>query len=212
MQSFREVILMNKKAQLRKVNTRKIIDHAEALFAEKGFSGASTQEIADSAGLPKSNIHYYFNTKQELYTAVLNDILSDWMHDADIFQVSDDPELALRAYIRKKMEHSFSRPLGSRVWAMEIIQGGAIFGKEIKSTLIKWDREIVQRLQVWIDEGKLQDTNPQALLNMIWATTQYYADFEYQVIALNGGRKLSLEKRQAAIENVCNLIVGGAVS
>ena len=42
---------MNKKAQQREVNTKKIIEHAEALFAEKGFSGTSTQEIADSAGL-----------------------------------------------------------------------------------------------------------------------------------------------------------------
>ena len=202
---------MNKKAQQREINTRIIIAHAEALFAEKGFGGTSTQEIADSAGLPKSNVHYYFNTKQELYTAVLNDILSDWMHDADIFQVSDDPGFVLRAYIRRKMEHSFTRPNGSKVWAMEIIQGGKIFGKEIKSTLVKWDKDIVQRLRVWIDEERIRETNPQTLLNLIWATTQHYADFEYQIMALNGGKKLSKKAREAAIENVCDIIITGVV-
>ncbi len=203
---------MNKKAQLREINTRKIISHAETLFAEKGYNGTSTQEVADSAGLPKSNVHYYFNTKQELYTAVLQDILADWMHDADIFQESDDPEFALRAYIRKKMEHSFTRPNGSKVWAMEIIQGGPIFGKEIKSTLIEWDEKIVQCLQNWIDAGKIRNTNPQILLNLIWATTQHYADFEYQVIALNNGKKLSKKNKETTIESVCDIIVAGAIS
>ena len=200
---------MNRKAQLRESNTRKIIEHAEALFAEKGFNGTSTQDIADSAGLPKSNIHYYFNTKQDLYSAVLKDILSEWMHDADVFEQSDDPESVLRAYIRKKMEHSFTRPNGSKVWAMEIIQGGPVFGDEIESMLIIWDKKIVQCLQKWIDEGKIRNIAPQTLLNMIWATTQHYADFEYQIVTLNNGKKLNAKQRKTAIDNVSNIIIAG---
>lgn len=202
---------MNRKAQLRESNTRKIIEHAEALFAEKGFNGTSTQDIANSVGLPKSNIHYYFNTKQDLYTAVLKDILSEWMHDADVFEHSDDPESVLRAYIRKKMEHSFTRPNGSKVWAMEIIQGGPVFGDEIESMLIKWDEKIVQCLQKWIDEGRIRNTTPQTLLNMVWATTQHYADFEYQVVILNNGKKLNAKQRKTAIDNVSNIIIAGVV-
>lgn len=202
---------MNKKAQLRESNTQKIIEHAEALFAEKGFNGTSTQDIADSAGLPKSNIHYYFNTKQDLYTAVLKDILSEWMHDADIFEQSDDPERVLRAYIRKKMKHSFTRPNGSKVWAMEIIQGGPVFGDEIESMLIKWDKKIVQCLQKWIDEGRIRNIAPQTLLNMIWATTQHFADFEYQIVTLNNGKKLNAKQRKTAIDNVSNIILAGVI-
>jgi len=202
---------MNKKALAREENTRIIIDHAEKLFAEKGFNGTTTQEIADRAGLPKANIHYYFKTKQDLYTVVLKDILSDWIHDADIFKISDDPETSLRAYIQKKMQHSFDRPNGSKVWAMEIIQGGPVFGEEIKQTLINWDTQIVSHLQKWMDEGKTRAVDPQALLNLIWATTQHYADFEYQIRTLNKGKPFSENKKKEVIDNVCEIILAGVL-
>ncbi|MCP4820723.1 MAG: helix-turn-helix transcriptional regulator, partial [Shimia sp.] len=41
-----------------------ILSAAEKVFAEAGFGGATMQLIADMAGLPKANLHYYFPTKE----------------------------------------------------------------------------------------------------------------------------------------------------
>ncbi|GAB3102870.1 TetR family transcriptional regulator [Aestuariicella hydrocarbonica] len=201
----------NRKSDIRAANTRQIIAAAEALFAEKGFNGTSTQEIADRAGLPKANVHYYFKTKQDLYTVVLKDILDAWMHDASIFDISDDPEEVFRQYIKAKMEHSFSRPKGSKVWAMEIIQGGPVLGKEIKKALVTWDETVTQKIQHWIDQGKIYPVQPQSLLNMIWSSTQYYADYDYQIKALNGNKRLSDSQKQHAIDDVTRLILNGVL-
>ena len=35
--------------------------------------------IAEAAGLPKANLHYYFGSKQELYRTALARILEDWL-------------------------------------------------------------------------------------------------------------------------------------
>ena len=43
-----------------------ILDAAARRFAKTGFAGTTTQEIADEAGLTKSMIHYYFESKQAL--------------------------------------------------------------------------------------------------------------------------------------------------
>ncbi|MAZ86973.1 MAG: TetR family transcriptional regulator [Cellvibrionaceae bacterium] len=198
-----------RKSHIREANTRQIIQAAEALFAEKGFNGTSTQEIADKAGLPKANVHYYFKTKRDLYMVVLQDILDAWMHDADIFKTSSDPEEVFRQYIQAKMQHSFSRPKGSKVWAMEIIQGGPVMGKEIQKALVSWDKLVKQKIQSWIDEGLIQAVNPQSLLNMIWSSTQYYADYDYQIRALNGNKKLSVAQRQQATDDVTQMILNG---
>ncbi len=198
-----------RKSHIREANTRQIILAAEALFAEKGFNGTSTQEVADRAGLPKANVHYYFKTKRDLYMVVLQDILDAWMHDADIFKTSSDPEEVFRQYIKAKMQHSFSRPKGSKVWAMEIIQGGPVMGKEIQKALVSWDKLVRQKIQGWIDEELIQAVNPQSLLNMIWSSTQYYADYDYQIRALNGNKKLSVSQRQQAIEDVTQMILNG---
>jgi AcrR family transcriptional regulator len=48
----------------------KIIETAEALFAEKGFSGTSVRDIADAAGINVAMISYYFGSKEKLLEAL----------------------------------------------------------------------------------------------------------------------------------------------
>ncbi len=43
---------------------------AEQLFLEKGFDGTSTTEIARRAGCNQTLVHYYFRTKQNLFTTI----------------------------------------------------------------------------------------------------------------------------------------------
>ena len=52
-------------------NESLILQAAEKVFAEAGFGGATMQLIADMAGLPKANLHYYFTSKEELYRKVV---------------------------------------------------------------------------------------------------------------------------------------------
>lgn len=52
-----------------------ILDAATELFAERGFSGVSIQEIASAAHTHKTTVLYHFGTKEALYTAVLDEAL-----------------------------------------------------------------------------------------------------------------------------------------
>ena len=52
-----------------------IIEAATELFAERGFSGVSVQEIADVAGTHKTTVLYHFDTKEALHEAVLEQAL-----------------------------------------------------------------------------------------------------------------------------------------
>jgi AcrR family transcriptional regulator len=48
----------------------RILDAAEEVFAEIGFAGASTREIARRAGVPFGALHYHWGSKKELLEAV----------------------------------------------------------------------------------------------------------------------------------------------
>ena len=85
------------KQAIRAENVAKILEAAEAVFATKGFSGATTAEIAARAELPKANLHYYFRTKQALYRAVLDDILSLWLDATASIVPEAEPAVALEA-------------------------------------------------------------------------------------------------------------------
>ncbi len=55
-----------------RINTReKILDTAIQLFAEKGFNGTTTKEIAEAAEVNESLIFRHFSTKRELYGAII---------------------------------------------------------------------------------------------------------------------------------------------
>ncbi len=55
----------------------RILDAAEAVFAEKGVDGARVEEIARSAGVNKALIYYYFEGKAQLLDAVMERVLAE---------------------------------------------------------------------------------------------------------------------------------------
>lgn len=201
--------VIQKKSKPRIKNEEAILSAAEEVFSELGFAGATTSLIAKRAGIPKANLHYYFPTKETLYQAIIGKIFSVWTHAADTFDDCDDPADALRRYIRVKMEISRSHPLGSKIWAQEVMHGAPQIQGFMDSTLKDWTRSRVKVIERWVDEGKIDSVNPQYLLYMIWATTQHYADFEHQISVLNGGRELSDEKFEEATKTVTRIILQG---
>ena len=54
----------------------KILDVAEALFAQRGFSGVGLREVAQQVGLGKSSLFHHFATKLVLYDEVLARVLA----------------------------------------------------------------------------------------------------------------------------------------
>ncbi len=50
----------------------KIMETAEMLFAEKGFSGTSVRDIADAADVNVAMISYYFGSKEKMLESLFN--------------------------------------------------------------------------------------------------------------------------------------------
>lgn len=63
---------------------RQIVSVAMQLFAERGFRGTTTKEIAQAAGVSEAIIFRHFATKDDLYTAII-DFKSCGAPDADPF-------------------------------------------------------------------------------------------------------------------------------
>ncbi|WP_243399903.1 TetR/AcrR family transcriptional regulator [Arthrobacter glacialis] len=50
---------------------RSILDAAHAVFAAKGYSGGSLQDVADHASMSQTSLLHHFPSKRELLMAVL---------------------------------------------------------------------------------------------------------------------------------------------
>ncbi|MCY1226420.1 pyrimidine utilization regulatory protein R [compost metagenome] len=195
--------------RIRQENQAMILRAAEYVFARAGFAGATMAEIATRAGVPKSNLHYYFRTKQALYRAVLAHTLQLWLSETDIIRAELPPQVALEQYIRAKMRLSASHPDASRVFANELLHGAPEIGEILRHAL----RELVARksavVQQWIDSGQMAPVDPQHLFFTIWAATQTYADFESQVCAVLGVSRLGRQDYAQATEHLVALLLRG---
>src|SRR5688572_17283229 len=72
-----------------------IINVAAQLFSQKGFNGTTTKEIAEQAGVSEAIIFRHFQTKQELYSAILDVKVSYclnqlWSSSEDFMRKKDD--------------------------------------------------------------------------------------------------------------------------
>lgn len=197
------------KKDIRRENEKLILEAAEKVFAEAGFGGATMQLIADMAGLPKANLHYYFPTKESLYRRVVQNIFHDWLKAADVFDAAPGPVEGLGAYIDAKMEISRRHPAGSKVWASEVMHRAPVIQDYLETTLVAWTDGRMAVIRRWIDEGKMDPIDPRHLLYMLWATTQHYADFGHQIETLNGGQPLSDGQWDAAKQSVKTVILKG---
>jgi TetR/AcrR family transcriptional regulator len=192
----------------RRATEEAILNAAETVFAEAGFGGATMQLIAELAGLPKANLHYYFPSKEELYRRVVERIFQIWLEAARAMDDAPGPAEGIGAYIDAKMEISRSHPKGSKVWASEVMHGAPVIQDYLETTLREWTAGRAAVIRGWIAAGQMAPTDPQHLLYMLWATTQHYADFGHQIEVLNGG-PLSDADWRAARESVKRMILRG---
>lgn len=197
------------KSQTRQRNVVNILQAAEKIFAVSGYKGASLSVIAEEAGVPKSNVIYYFESKEGLYNQVMEDICSLWLQASNEMDETDNPAHAMKSYIHDKMDLARKRPYGSKVWANEIIHGASFIRPYLEGPLKEWTTSREAILRRWMKEGYLKENNPKTILYMIWSTTQHYADFSYQIEALNDDHSLSDEQWNEAKNTVTDIILRG---
>ena len=196
-------------SRIRPKNEEAILKAAEDEFARHGFKGTSMNTIAQNAGLPKANLHYYFTNKLGLYIAVLSNIIELWDSTFNTLNAQDDPAQSLTRYIQAKMEFSRSQPKASRIFAMEIISGGECLTEYFNQDYRLWFMGRAAVFQAWIDAGKMDDVDPTHLIFLLWGSTQHYADFATQICRVTGRSRLTKQDMADASYNLTRIILKG---
>lgn len=84
--------------ELREASVRKILDASLELFGTRGFEATSIAQIATQAGISKGLIYNYFESKEALLDALIQDLMK--IGDDMITQIfTDDPRETIRRLI-----------------------------------------------------------------------------------------------------------------
>src|SRR6202167_3308667 len=127
-----------------------IFDAALELFARYGLHGTTVDQIAEAADVSKTNLFYYFPTKEDVYVAALQNLLMEWLAPMLALHVQGEPIKELSDYIRRKMEFSRKYPEASRLFCIEIVQGAPLLGKELRTSLKRLVNEKASVIHGWV--------------------------------------------------------------
>lgn len=186
-----------------------IMDAALEFFSLYGIHGTSLDQVAERADVSKTNLLYYFPSKEELYVAVLKGILEVWLAPLKALRADQEPLQAIGEYIRLKLDVSRHHPQASRLFCLEMIQGAPLLKLELQGGLKALVDEKSAMIERWIAEGHIAAVEPHHLIFMLWATTQHYADFWVQVEAVTGKTLDDEAFFQQTVDNVQRVIIDG---
>jgi AcrR family transcriptional regulator len=155
-----------------------ILKVAEELFAQKGFAGVRTHEIAERAQVNKALIYYYFESKEQLLREVLQKILFDLISlSNDILARKLSAAERLEQFYRGFFYYCARHKNFSRLTTMDLgSEGGSL-----RNLFENFFRPLFERGVRFIDQAverkELQSVNARQLLITIYGMTiAYFAD------------------------------------
>lgn len=175
-----------RKTRIQIENQERILDAALEVFSERGFRGATIDQIAEQAGMSKPNLLYYFRRKKDMYEALITRLLDTWLEPLRELDGNGDPLPELQSYIRRKLEMSRDFPRESRLFANEILQGAPHIHRLLETELKPLVDDKAEVIRGWVKQGVINPVDPRHLIFSIWSTTQHYADFDIQVRVILG--------------------------
>lgn len=149
-----------------KINTEeKILEAAKEVFVKEGHSGARMQEIADKAGINKSLLHYYYRSKDKLFSTVFKYAFSKLAPKIfDIFDSDKDIFVKIETFIENYLKILTKNPF----IPMFILNELAKKGNNIAVTIFKnSDLNIDNYEKMILNEvkaGTIKKTNPKNLM------------------------------------------------
>ncbi len=192
-------------AEQRRLN---LIETAIDLFSRKGFSGTTTKEIALAAGVTEAIVFRHFATKQDLYTAILENRLSGeeievWMSRAEEFMKRRDDKGLFRFLLTAIVEEGSKEPRFERLVLFAALEGHeiAVMHHQLAAPFAKRFIDYIARRQ---RAGALRKGDPETILMAIVGLGKFYAAKKYVYRICD-----SKLPDQAVIETLLDLVMDG---
>jgi len=154
-----------------------ILEAAEALFAERGFTATRLEDVAEAVGIRRASIVYHFRDKRELYDAVLAELLGGFRTRLESALATPGPLLRrIEAGISAWIDYLAARPALARILLREVAGGS----REHPPALLRQIEpfvELVERFRAEVRDdpvARARPVDPVHLTAAIVGTTVFF--------------------------------------
>ncbi len=155
---------------MRVVNTRqRILDTALESFGTTGVDGTSLDALARTLGLRKQSILYYFQSKNGLFQAVVDQAATEFIAELDDVVGADDVWDQVEGTVRVVFRLALQRPalLGL---LREASRPGSMVAVQLTSRLSNHIEAAQHSLELALKEGRVAGDNARLLLFSLYST------------------------------------------
>lgn len=178
----------------------RLLDAAEAVFAERGYRAATTAAIAQRAGLNKTLIHYYFRSKEGLFRAMMERVARQHAMFLDDLAHAD-PVTALTKATHRFVHFLADNPNYVRLCAYCALEGNeGHVDEEMMQGLVEAATNAIQR---GIDQGLFLPEDPRHVLASVEGMVRFFFEHEDTVLKLWGDEP----DRQAIVDERARHVV-----
>ncbi|HWP25255.1 MAG TPA: TetR/AcrR family transcriptional regulator [Xanthobacteraceae bacterium] len=141
---------------------QEIIEAAARVFAERGFHGATTQDIADVLGIRQASLYYYFSSKEDALELVCARGAEGFLEAAAVIAAgSQSPTEKLRALIHAHLAPLLDRPDFVRVFLNERRHLPPASRRRIGQTIRAYEKVIEEVIKAGMQSGEFRaDLDP----------------------------------------------------
>ncbi|WP_435354597.1 TetR/AcrR family transcriptional regulator [Emticicia sp. SJ17W-69] len=137
----------------------KILEAAEKIFLQDGYSGSRMQDIADLAGINKALLHYYFRSKDKLFEYIFDKKASIMFPSMEeLFDKNMDFIEILDLFIEKYIDLLIKNPFLPLFVITTVNKPNS--QDFIKKLPIGLQKKLVEAFMKDVSEGKIKPLNP----------------------------------------------------
>ncbi len=158
-----------------------ILEHAIAEFATQGVAGARTASIAETAGVNKALLYYYFKDKESLYSASLQAVFGGLVGDVlPLLESTLSPGEKILRLARVHFEYLIHHPNYPRLIQQELSRAGntgepsSDFRAISKAHFIPLQRAGIKAVEDGIATGEFRKVEGVGALGVIFAMNVFY--------------------------------------
>jgi len=196
-----------RKQQQRSVQTQqKLIDAAIEAFAENGFKGTSTRDIAERAGVHHPLITYHFKSKDQLWRAGADKIWSEFndaLARALARSEASQPRAQMATLIRAYVMYAQSQPALHKMMLNESSYPNGRLNWLVDKHLKPFYEDTVARLSHLQDLGLAPGGDPALLFNLIRAAAGSLLASNLEIRRTSG---VDFESRET-VESLADMMV-----
>lgn len=189
-----------------------ILDAARAEFAEYGLGGARVDRIAERAGVNKKLLYYYFDNKDSLFVAALEDSYRSIRQAEQQLHLADLPPAdAIRRLAEFTWDYYLAHPEFMTLLNSENLHRGRHLQEpsrvqQLNSPLLQLLTEVLRRGE---RDGVFRSgVDPLQLYVSIAGMAYFYLSNRYTLSAIFGRDLMSAEARSARLAHMTEVVLG----